>query len=122
MENTTTSTGELGEELAAQFLAQKGYAILARRWRLGKNEVDIIARNGQTLVFVEVKLRKSAQTAAPWQAVNRAKQQAIIRCADAYLRWHTDGKSEARFDVISVTGQPGAYHIEHIERAFYPIA
>lgn len=116
---TTSAIGEEGEEIAANYLAAAGYEIKAKRWRLGKNEVDIIAFKNNIVCFVEVKLRKSAAIAKPWQAVNRAKQKSIVRCADAYLRWHTSGNCEARFDVISITGPAPNYQIEHIEHAFY---
>lgn len=116
---TTTAIGAEGEEIAVNYLISNGYEIKAKRWRLGKNEVDIIAMKNNIICFVEVKLRKSAAVAKPWQAVNRPKQKSIIRCADAYLRWNTNGSYEARFDIVSITGPGPNYQIEHIQHAFY---
>ena len=93
--------GKRGEELASEFLAKKGYKILERNWRLGKNEVDIIAADGKYIVVVEVKTRQSATFGEPETAVTREKQRALIRAANAYI-FRNNVREETRFDIIAI--------------------
>ena len=111
--------GKRGEELAAEFLLKKGYRILERNWRLGKNEIDIIAADGKCIVVVEVKTRQSATFGEPETAVNREKQRALIRAANAYVRYRNI-HSEVRFDILSIILTKTSEQIHHIEDAFYP--
>lgn len=115
----TTEKGNQGEEIAVNYLVKKGYAIEAQNFSWGKLEIDVIASIGQTMVFVEVKLRSSKHYGAPWQAVNGGKQHRLIKAAHHYInkvKW--DG--EARFDVISIVGSNAGAEIQHIEAAYYP--
>jgi putative endonuclease len=112
--------GKRGEELAARYLEEKGYKILETNWRFGRNELDLIAEDGDTLVVVEVKTRQSNAIGDPEMAVTREKQRVIIRSANAYVRWkHRD--IEVRFDIVSILMKGETLTINHIPDAFYPM-
>lgn len=113
--------GAKGEQLALALLKKKGYSILAENWRSGKNEVDVIARIADTVVFVEVKTRSTAYFGDPSKAVSIAKQKRTIQAANDYLEQH-ELEFEARFDVISVVISEKDYQLDHMEDAFYPMA
>ena len=117
----TSTTGAYGEDLCASYLTEKGFTILTKNYRFGKNEVDLICKNKEIIVFVEVKYRTDDRLVAPWQAVTRKKQRQIIRVANHYLQ-HTNSDLEARFDVVSIVHAHQGLKIDHIEDAFYPIA
>jgi putative endonuclease len=112
------SLGRWGEEEAARFLRRLGMTIVERNLRTPVGEIDIVARHGKTLVFVEVKTRRSDAYGAPQEAVGPTKQRQIIRAAQWYLG---DGKGrglQPRFDVVAVRpGSQGAC-VEHIANAF----
>jgi len=113
------SLGKAGEALAAEHLRQSGYTILARNYRSHSGEIDIIARQGQTLVFAEVKTRKSAAFGSPAAAVTVKKQAQISRVAQDYLARENLFDRPARFDVIAVLAPDGKKpHIEIITNAF----
>jgi putative endonuclease len=112
--------GRKGEEIAAAFLTEKGYQILEKNWRQWRNEIDIIAVDGKHLVIVEVKTRQSAFFGEPETAVTREKQKALIRAANAYIRYK-NLDHEVRFDIISVIIAKEKEKIHHIEDAFYPV-
>lgn len=111
--------GEQGEQLATDHLVKLGYTVLERNWHFGKEEVDIIARQGQTLVIAEVKTRRSDAYGDPRQFVSRAKQQHLIRAAHAYVQ-KFDLDLEVRFDVVGIIIGRGSPTIDHIEGAFQP--
>ncbi len=113
--------GEKGEKWALEHLREKGYEILDTNWRFGKAEIDIIARTGHYLCFVEVKLRANNWAGEPYQFVGRQKQQLLIRAADRYIRRFGAEKDEARFDVVSIIHNNEYTRIEHLENAFYPM-
>lgn len=104
-ELTTTEIGRFGEDAAARYLKKKGFRILKRNFRASHNEIDIIAENKDTLVFVEVKTRTSAPTGAefgtPAEAVTYSKQKRTIAAARAYL-CKSGYDKQIRFDVIEV--------------------
>lgn len=111
--------GQKGEELARLHLKKKGYDIVKTNWHFGKDEIDIIARHDDTLVFVEVKTRRSSDFGSPETFVTKKKQSFMVRAANSYFdRYKID--LEGRFDVISVVLSPTQCRINHIERAFYP--
>ena len=95
--------GNLGEDLACDFLIKKGYKILERNFVWRKNEIDIIAEDEKerNVVFVEVKTRNTDYFIQPFEAVDFKKQKAIIKVANAYIR-NRNLDLEARFDVISI--------------------
>lgn len=111
--------GQTGEDLAATYLAGKGYRIRHRNWKSLKTELDIIAENDKFIVFVEVKTRSAGFLADPASAVTRDKQRNIIFAADSYLRIYNIDK-ESRFDIITVISGDEDQEIDHIEDAFYP--
>mgnify|MGYP003616831526 CR=1 FL=1 len=113
--------GEWGESCAAAFLESAGYQILGRNVRPNRrDEIDIVARAGDTLVFVEVKTRRREDYGRPSMAVDRQKRHALNRAASAYLRKAKYPDLFYRFDVIEVLGQPeGAQPlIRHLDNAF----
>lgn len=109
--------GKIGEELAVNYLIDKGYQILERNWHSGHKEIDIIALDGDTLVAVEVKTRKSNTFGEPDIAVGVMKQKMLIWAADAYVRYR-NLDVDVRFDIISIVFTDKDKHIEHIEDAF----
>ncbi|MCB9169379.1 MAG: YraN family protein [Flavobacteriales bacterium] len=112
--------GQLGEQAACRFLEQAGYTILARNWRHGRDELDIVARQGDTVVMVEVKTRSDDRVAAPEEAVDKAKQDRLIRAAEAFIEQQSEEDLQVRFDVVTVLFQNGGTRIRHIPEAFYP--
>jgi len=111
--------GNLGEELAVDYLVRKGYEILERNWRNIHKEIDIIAKDGKFLVIVEVKARQTDEYGEPDIAVTRKKQRLLIAAANSYIfRNHLD--VETRFDIISIIFKDGEPVIDHIEDAFLP--
>ena len=111
--------GESGEEIAAAFLQGLGYIVLTRNYRKRFGEIDIVAEEGDTLVFVEVKTRSSAAFGSPLEAVDARKQRRMARAALAYLSAGKLHDRAARFDVVAVRLQPQDRPlIEHIRNAF----
>lgn len=111
--------GKLGEELAVNYLTSKGYEILERNWHNIHKEIDIIAKDGEELVIVEVKTRQTDEYGEPDIAVTKKKQRMLIAAANAYL-FKNNLDVETRFDVISIIFREGDPVIEHIEDAFLP--
>ncbi len=111
--------GKLGEEMARKHLRNKGYQIQEVNWHYGREEIDIIALDGEMLVIVEVKTRATADFGEPEFAVNRRKQRILVKAAEAYIL-EKDLDIETRFDIISVIVTPKQKHLHHIEDAFYP--
>ncbi len=111
------SLGKRGEDLAAKFLAKEGYRIIERNFRCPYGEIDLIARDGKTVVFVEIKTRTSARLSPPYLAVNKSKRQKIKKTAQFYLNLKKAGPVECRFDIVSVVpdGDPA---VEVMQRAF----
>lgn len=115
--------GKWGEQQAEEFLRKQGYAVVGRRVRVGaKDELDLVVRRADVLVFVEVKTRKSEDFGRPFASVNQAKRRYLSRAAIHYLTRIKPARrpSYFRFDVIEVIGQPGQADpvIRHIEQAF----
>ena len=111
--------GKKGEELARKYLEEKGYRILETNWRHGRDEVDIIAMDGDELVIVEVKTRSSDRYGEPEDDVNWAKEKFLVRATEAYVE-EKDLDIDSRFDIISIILNENEYRIKHIEDAFYP--
>jgi putative endonuclease len=111
--------GSRGEELAAAFLVRNGCAIIERNFRCKGGEVDIVAREGKTLVFVEVKSRKTLTYGVPQLAVTPFKQRQISKAALTWLARNRQHDTPARFDVIAILLEGNYQHrIEHIKNAF----
>lgn len=109
--------GNKGELLAARYLLEKGYAVLHYNWRSGHKEIDIIAKEHNVLVFVEVKTRTSEQYGDASSAVDDRKIQRLLSAAESYIR-RNRVDLEYRFDVVTVVGSGEPYSIEHIKDAF----
>ena len=109
--------GAAGETLAAGWLEQNGYRLLARNWRSALGEIDIICEQGDELVFVEVKARHGRQLGAPEEAVTPAKQRRLIRAAQSYLLTHGIEQRPYRLDVIAVEAAPSG---EVLDIRHYP--
>lgn len=105
---TTAQIGLWGEEVAARMLCAKGLKVLGRRMRIGlRDELDIVARDGDVLVFVEVKTRRGESFGRPVTAVDRGKRHVMSRAAVRYLRKLKNPRVAFRFDVVEVVGSPG---------------
>lgn len=113
--------GDRGERAAAKYLKQQGYRILARQSRSRIGEIDLIALDGQTIVFVEVKTRSSQAAGHPAEAVTAGKRRQLTRTALAWLKRRNLLHCPARFDVIAITWHEGQSPvIEHFQNAFEP--
>ena len=114
--------GNEGERLAARHLRRQGYKILARQYRTALGELDLIARDGACVVFVEVKTRRSTEAGLPVEAVDRNKQAQLTRLALAYLKRHRLLDSPARFDIVAIVWAAGSREpeITHYRNAFEP--
>jgi len=110
-------TGQAGEEAAARFLVNQGYAILARNCRLSSGELDIIAQDGSCLVVIEVKTRRSSQFGSPFEAVDLRKQRRLAAAALEYMT--AQGLDmPLRFDVAAVYPESNAFRVELLRNAF----
>ena len=112
------SLGKMGEDLACGELARRGYAILERRYRTRHGEIDIIARFGETLVFVEVKARVGDEYGGGGAAVTPWKQQRIVRMATDFLARRRWLDRPCRFDVVTIDFEGGNPRIEVYAHAF----
>jgi putative endonuclease len=110
--------GKLGEDLACGELARRGYAVVARRYRLRGGELDIVALDGETLVFVEVKAREGHRFGEAAEAVTAVKRRRIVRLALDYLVRHRLVDRPCRFDVVAVHLDGGKPSIEVYQNAF----
>ncbi len=119
---TPLPLGKRGEKLAAQYLRRLGYKIVAQGDRSSFGELDIVAVDGRTVVFVEVKTRHSHEAGHPAEAIDLEKQRRLARVALAYLKRHGLLECAARFDVIAITWPEGSGRptIEHLKNAFEP--
>lgn len=109
--------GRNGEDVASAFLSQIGYKLVARNWRFGPKEIDIVAIDGETMVFVEVKTRSTLAFELPQEAVTPKKMRNLVEAGDAYLQQH-DVKLESRFDIVSVLNGNPPKVIDHLIGAF----
>jgi len=111
--------GRSGEDIACRYLQGQGFEILERGFRLFRGEIDIVAREGATLVFVEVKARADESHGRPEEAVTPAKQRQIRRIARGYLMTHPAPDVDCRFDVIAILFRgPDDFRLEHFVDAF----
>lgn len=99
---TNTQTGRYGEDLACQFLKKQGYRILDRNYRIRGGEIDIVARDGDTLVFVEVKARFSHDFGLPAESMTPGKIRALLKTAMFYVLKINWGNQEYRLDFVSI--------------------
>ena len=112
----TGERGKQGERMALEYLKMQGYVLLEQNWRYGHKELDLVMRQGETVVFVEVKARSSAAFGTPGEAVTARKQRNLIDAANMYLIKHGLIDTPARMDVAEVDLVSGT--VTHIENAF----
>ncbi len=112
------NTGKAGEKIAVAFLKEKGYRILEVNYRCPIGEIDIVARDKNELVFIEVKTRKSGALGYPEQAVGVKKQKKISQLALWYLQEKKINDANARFDVVAILMLPAGQDIRLIRNAF----
>ena len=110
--------GMQGQQVAEAYLANKGYKILERNYRIRIGEVDLIAQYENYVVFIEVKTRSGVKYGYPREAVGAAKQQRIVQTAMHYISAKGLNSNDFRFDVIEVYTHNGEARVEHIENAF----
>jgi putative endonuclease len=110
--------GKKGETVAVRYLKKQGYRIVEQNYRSKVGEIDIIARDKQSLVFVEVKTRSSRSFGSPKWAITPKKQKAISMAALYYLKMTNQNDVDARFDVVSILLQGEDTQIELVRNAF----
>lgn len=119
MEKNKKETGDRGEKLAADLLIKKNYKIVEQNYRFGHGEIDIIAKDKDVLVFVEVKTRKNLEFGPPEFAVTKNKQRQIRKIAEAYLYEKKISDLDCRIDVVAILLKKNLPpEINHIENAF----
>ena len=118
MTRARIALGKTGEDLACQELTRRGYAILARRYRRRRGEIDIIARDGPTIVFVEVKAREGHEYGEAAEAVTALKRHRITELALDYVMRHHLTDCPCRFDVVSIHFDAGVPVVEVFQNAF----
>jgi putative endonuclease len=111
--------GLRGEDIAARHLEGAGWRVLARNWRFGHKEIDLIARRGHTVAFIEVKTRTRLRWGHPLCAIDGRKRAEIERVARVWLARHGRPDDEFRFDAVAVyRGAAGVLEVEHVEDAW----
>lgn len=105
--------------LASRYLAGEGFAILEYNWRSGHKEIDLIAKERDILVFIEVKTRRNENYGDVRDAVTPQKMKNIVAAAETYIKRH-DIDLPIRFDIVTIVGNGDSHQIEHIRDAFYP--
>ena len=120
MTSDTSELGRWGEKQAARFLKKQGYRILQRNYVSSLGEIDIVAREGDVLCFVEVKTRTAADFETPLEAVRRSKRRKLALVAKGYLSRHRMLEAPCRFDVVGVTVTEDRKHpeVELVRGAF----
>lgn len=113
------STGSYGEKLAVEFLESAGYEIIDKNYHFGHGEIDIVAKEKDVIVFVEVKYRKNLEYGLPEYAITKGKQNQIKKIAEAYLSEHEIKDQDCRIDVIAILHLAGEKpQLNHYKNAF----
>lgn len=120
MDQSRLNVAKIGEALAVAHFKARGCKILAQNYRVGRGEIDLIVKDGQFIVFVEVKTRRSLKFGLPQEAVTRQKQKQISKIALGYLQAKNLWDAPCRFDVIGIhlSYQSELLNLEHIKSAF----
>ena len=119
MEQNKRKTGSKGEDIACEFLKNLNYEIIERNYQFGHGEIDIIAKDNDTLVFVEVKFRKSLEYGPPESAITKSKQKQIKKVAEAYIYEKEIKDTFCRIDVVTILQfRGGKPEINHYINAF----
>lgn len=113
-----TDTGRAGEVIAVRYLRDRGFRILARNWRTGRLEIDVVAMDADTVVFVEVRTRRPGPE-PPEETVGPAKRSRLTRAAAGWIRGHPALGNEYRFDLVTIVPCPGGPPaVNHVPDAF----
>lgn len=118
MKTSNRAIGNYGEQLAVEYLLSKGYSIAERNYSCKLGEIDIIARQGEYIVFVEVKYRADSRYGFPLEAVTPTKQRKLKNTAKLYLVHTNQYGTAVRFDIVDICDNKGEPTITHIENAF----
>lgn len=122
MKKNTHETGDAAEQIATAYLIKKGYEIIKTNWQFGHLELDIVARDGDELVIVEVKSRIGEKFDHPLDAITDKKMLQVIEAAEGWIQLN-NWNNNTRFDLIIVTmTDSGTYELEHYDNAFNPTA
>ena len=117
MSTMRRALGERGEVIARRYLEEQGYDILESNFRCSYGEIDIVAREGECLVFVEVKTRRSRSFGRPEESITPSKKEKMIEVAQAYLQAHDSPPDPWRIDVVAIEmGYPGSSPRIHLIR------
>lgn len=119
MRGPAQELGELGEWLAERWVVRRGWRVLARRFRVGHRDLDLVVRRGTTVAFVEVKTRRSGGCGGPVCAVGAGKRRHLWRAASVWIDRHGPTGVEYRFDVVGVIIGSGLVRVAHLENAFF---
>jgi putative endonuclease len=118
---STHGEGRRGEDIAAVYLRLKGYKVLERNYRVPQGEIDLVCRKGDTIVFVEVKRRKTLSKGSPLEAVTSQKRSRLSAAGAVYLARHSGETLNARFDVVALSPSGNIFgipRIQHLSNAF----
>jgi putative endonuclease len=108
--------GDYGERMAERYLTERGLSVIDRNWRCARGELDLVARDGDCLVFCEVKTRRTERFGAPVEAVDRRKAARLRRLASAWLQAHGEHAGQIRIDVIGILRPlEGPARVRHIQ-------
>lgn len=110
--------GKIGEDVAVNYLKQNGYEILEQNYFYNHGEIDIVAKDGNVLVFVEVKSRRSTRFGEPEESVTPKKQELLRRTAEGYVSEKNIGEMDCRFDVVSVIMKDGKAECKILKGCF----
>ena len=119
--NAGQQFGRAAEDAAARYLVDSGWRLLGRNVRVGRGELDIVARRGRVLAFIEVKARRTTTCGSPEDAVSMLKRRQIARLADLWMAgrpWALSGVVDVRFDIIAVDAAEVPWSIRHLAAAF----
>ena len=119
MKGARKQLGNVGEEIAARELTRRGYTVRERNWRCPEGELDMVAEQGETLVFVEVRTRRGDRFGTPEESITLAKRAHLIAAAQAYLQAHSLQDRDWRIDVVAVemSAQGQLQRVDVIENA-----
>lgn len=118
MTKATNEFGELGERLAARWLERSGWRVLARRFRAGRRDIDLVVEREGTVAFVEVKARAGDAFGDPVEAVHRRKQRSLTRSARTWIGRHGREGETYRFDVVGILVRDRRVFVRHVPGAF----
>ncbi len=114
------TTGRRGEDLAAEHLEKRGWEVLARNYRAGPKEIDLIAARDGVVAFVEVKTRSTPSGGTPLEPIGRSKRRSVEAAARHWVRAHGPAGAAYRFDALAVTTLGGRVRVEHVPDAWRP--